>query len=140
MENFPNEIKNLTFAAQNCNSFNVSANCLKQLKKIAAIISLSASIIFLSDIRLNTEKNLEANSMFKNLSNDSYTFYTNSTKSKRGVGILISKKIQYDVLNEFKDAAGNILCIKIRICNTDLLLVSVYGPNTNDGGFFLCIA
>jgi exonuclease III len=86
------------------------------------------------------EKNLEANSMFKNLSKDLYTFYTNSTKSKRGVDILISKKIQYDVLTDYKDAAGNILCLKIRICNMDLLLVSVYGPNTNDGVFFLYIA
>jgi hypothetical protein len=54
--NFSQNIRKLTFAAQNCNSLNVSANCPKQLKKIAALISLSASIIFLSDTRLNSEK------------------------------------------------------------------------------------
>jgi hypothetical protein len=90
--NFSQNIRKLTFATQNCNSLNVSANCPKQLKKIAALLSLSASIIFLSDTRLNSEKNLDVGNLFKNQSNDSYTFYHNSRVSKRGVGILISKK------------------------------------------------
>jgi exonuclease III len=115
---------------------NVSANCPNQIKKIAAILSVSAGIIFLSDTRLNSDNNLDAGNLFKNLSNDSYTLYHNSRGSKRGVGILVSKKINYTLIDEFRDDTGNILGIVIDINDSKLVLISVYGPNKNEVKFF----
>jgi hypothetical protein len=79
-------ILDLSFASQNCNSLNISTNCPKQLKKIAAIMTLQASIIFLSDLRLNTAKN-----KVENMFAPSYELHYNSPNNKRGVGMLIKK-------------------------------------------------
>jgi exonuclease III len=57
-------------------------------------------------------------------------------KSKRGVGILISRTLQYTVLREYRDNNNNVLAIKLNICDTNILLISVYGPNNNDYEFF----
>jgi hypothetical protein len=133
---FSTGLRNLTFASQNCNSLNISSNCPNQSKKIAALLSLSASIIFLSDTRLNSEKNIDAGNLFKNSSNDAYTLYHNSVYSKRGVGILVSKKITYTLIDEYKDPVGNILGLVISIDEQKILLVAVYGPNNNDVRFF----
>jgi exonuclease III len=122
---------NLTFASQNCNSLNVSTSCPNQIKKIAAILTLQASIIFLSDIRLNSDKvNIE------NYFAPSYDLIANSKKSKRGTGILIRNNLNHSVLKEYKDDTGNILGLRISLDEYTLLLISIYGPNNNDDMFF----
>jgi exonuclease III len=60
----------------------------------------------------------------------------NSKNSSRGVGILIASNLQYTVECEYRDNANNILAVKIAICGTQLLLISVYGPNNNNKSFF----
>ncbi len=73
---------NIIFAAQNCNSLNISPDCNKQVIKLLAIISLCTDIIFLSDLRLNEniEKIDKVKSMARLNSNRSYDCYFNSTK------------------------------------------------------------
>jgi exonuclease III len=126
----------LDFAIQNCNSLNVSLNSEKQLKKIAAILTIGAGIVFLSDIRLNADPNSNKSTMFKNCNNRAYDFWHNSTKSKRGVGILISSDINTVLIRKYCDENNNILGLLVEIDNTRLLLVAVYGPNVNDNDFF----
>jgi exonuclease III len=126
------DFANLTFSSQNCNSLNISTNCPKQMKKIAAILALQTSIIFLSDIRLNTGTTGELNNLFS----PNYNFYHNSIRSKRGVGILISNKLQYSVLQSYTDNNDNILGLKLRFGDSVILLISVYGPNQNNDCFF----
>jgi exonuclease III len=65
-----------------------------------------------------------------------YEFIHNSPKASRGVGVLISKKINYSVPVVLKDDTGNILVIKLIIDNVEFTVGSVYGPNNNDMGFF----
>jgi exonuclease III len=65
-----------------------------------------------------------------------YEMYHNSKDNKRGVGILISSNLQYTVNQEYRDDDNNILTLYITICGVDLLLCSIYGPNTNDKKFF----
>jgi exonuclease III len=60
----------------------------------------------------------------------------NSTSNKRGVGILIASSLQYTVINTFRDNNNNLLAIRISISDSEILLVSIYGPNTNDSEFF----
>jgi exonuclease III len=125
------DICHLSFAAQNVNSLNISTNCPKKLHKVSAILALNAYIIFLSDTRLNT-----STSGNNNIFSPGYDMYSNSTSSKRGVCILISRKLDYTVEREHRDEKGNILCLLVKFNNTRILLCSIYGPNANDPGFF----
>jgi exonuclease III len=106
---------------------NISTNCPKQGKKSTAILALNITIIFLSDLRLNT-----ANNGFNNLFSPSYEMHHNSTENRRGVGILIERKLQYTISKEYRDKNNNILALRLNVCGSDLLLVGVYGPNTNN--------
>jgi hypothetical protein len=98
------------------------------VKKIAAILSLNTLIIFLSDIRLNTD----AVGGNENLFSPSYNFLYNSTANRRGVGLLLSTKLQYTVLKEYSDKNNNIFGLKVLINNVHVLLISVYGPNIDN--------
>jgi exonuclease III len=122
----------LSFSSQNCNSLNISTNCPKQTKKIAAILSLQTTIIFLSDIRLNTVTEDD----YSNLFSPRYDFYHNSTSSRRGVGILISNSLQYSVSKKYCDENNNILGIKMVTNYVSILLIGVHGPNQNEEIFF----
>ena len=52
---------------------------------------------------------------------------TNSTHS-RGVSILLSKKINYTVINLHSDNDGRILLVNLEICNKGYTLVNIYAP------------
>jgi exonuclease III len=65
-----------------------------------------------------------------------YRFFYNSTKNKRGVGILIKNDLQIDVLEQRSSDCENILALHSRIAGSEVLLVSIYGPNLNDPAFF----
>jgi hypothetical protein len=94
---------NLYLASQNCNSLNVSTSCEKQLKKVTLILELCTSIIFLSDLRLgNSETVQELEKTFKCNKICSYSFFHNLSKNKRGVGILINNKLNFDVVADFR--------------------------------------
>jgi exonuclease III len=136
IQNGMNTIPDINFGIQNCNSLNVSVQLDKQAKKIAAILSIGAGIIFLSDIRLNADPASNTSNMFQNASNDRYKFHHNSSKSKRGVGILISSKFNTTIIDTYKDADQNILGLAVDIDGYRMFLVSVYGPNINDPIFF----
>jgi exonuclease III len=127
----------LTYSAQNCNSLNISTICDKQLKKIAAIISLDTDIIFLSDIRLNcaNEHINKIVKMFRYNKGKSYEFFYNSTMNKRGVGILISTTQQFTVSNILKDVDENILGVTVTLGTNKIRFFSIYGPNNNDRSF-----
>jgi exonuclease III len=122
----------MSFSAQNCNSLNISTHCSKQMKKIASILTLQTTIIFLSDLWLNTNTIGNPDNFFC----PSYDFHYNSTTSKRGVGILISKKLNYTILHRHEGLNNNILGLTLQVENETVLLVSVYGPNSNDVNFF----
>jgi len=125
------------FAIQNCNSFSLRCTDEVYCEKILAITNLGADIIFLSDTRIPDQSCAKKIQQSFN-SNCQYTYelILNSTKSSRGVAILVSRKLNFEILNEFKDTDENILCLKCKINGLEILLFSVYGPNNNDLGFF----
>jgi exonuclease III len=108
----------------------------KQLKKIAALMTLNTGIIFLSDVRLNADPESKKSNLFKNCGNMAYDFLHNSSKSKRGVGILISAKLGFVVQKNYRDPDNNVLGLVIESNGEKLLLISVYGPNNNNMEFF----
>ena len=95
------------------------------------------NIIFISDLRLNNSESVEdLKRIFLAGNRNRYNFFFNSTRNKRGTGILISNNIDFQVLDTFKDEAVNILGIHISISNHDFLIISIYGPNAVDPVFF----
>jgi exonuclease III len=128
---------NISVAAQNCNSLNVSMSCEKQIKKITALVGLKNDFILLSDLRLCDKKTID--SITKSFSCNklhSYKFFHNSSKNKRGVGILISDKIDFSCVEEYRDVEENILGLRLCMNNCMFWIVAVYGPNSNDINFF----
>jgi exonuclease III len=67
---------------------------------------------------------------------DGYECYFNSSQNKRGVGILINKKISYLVQERRDDPAENFLLLKVSIAGEPIIIGSVYGPNNTDLQFF----
>jgi hypothetical protein len=65
-----------------------------------------------------------------------YNLYSNFRFSRRGVGNLISSKLQYTILKTYKDETCNIIGLKISISGSEILIISIYGPNTYDLNFF----
>ena len=127
-------LSSLSCAIQNVNSLNISTNCPKQLKKVNAIVSLDSDIIFLSDTRLNTGKRGECtdlNNCFLYSQNKQYNHYHNSKGSNRGVSILVSTHLDINIVETFRDDNDNVLGVLCDHNGSKLLLIAIYGPNTN---------
>ena len=88
----------------------------------------------LSDIRLDG-KHKRVIDAFK----QQYKLHFNSTKSKRGVGILISNRLDLDVISTYSDPDENILLLHCNISGKKINIGSIYGPNNDDDTFFLTL-
>jgi hypothetical protein len=131
----------LKLSCINCNSLNMSNSAKwNQTLKICGITKLKSDIIFLSDIRLSN-RNLVSSAMdikklFLNNPYKKYDFYYNSSKNKRGVGILLKTNKNIRVLAQFNSADENILLLHLGLQDTEVIAISIYGPNTADPVFF----
>ena len=125
-----------TFSIQNVRSLNISTRNDITLQKIIAICSLNTDFIFLSDLRLNSLKQISAiNDLKKRFFLKGYEFFHNSTRPSRGTGILIRKKIRdsnFRILSEVCDLDGNFYIMHIEKNNSRFVLASIYGPNHDD--------
>jgi exonuclease III len=113
---------------------------LNHLLKIYGITSLKTDIILLSDIRLCNAAGgsniAELNTSFKINPHCSYKFFHQSTKNKRGVGILIKHSLAFSVLGESRDEDENILTLHLEIEGKRMTICSIYGPNQVQPAFF----
>jgi hypothetical protein len=108
-----------------------------QDKKIIAITKKGSDIIFLSDIRMNSEKNSYAiHDLEKKLFQRGYKMVYNSKKSSRGVGILFKISLDLPVTATHTDPADNVIVIETEIKNVKIMLGAIYGPNKNEIEFF----
>jgi len=128
----------ISFGIQNCNSLNISTSCPKQTKKLRAILDIDTDIVFLSDIRLNnSQENIrDIENIFLSGGSKQYKFIYNSSMAKRGVGILISNQLSFDLIEDFHDTDENILGLHCKVNGTELLMISIYGPNNDNLSFF----
>ena len=122
---------NVILSIQNCNSLNVSSLNRNTYMKTTAISNLGADIVFLSDIRLN-HRHKKIVDIFRT----DYKFFFNSTRAKRGVGMLIKNNIDITVIDTFQDVDENILLMHCRLNNIEVILGTIYGPNDNNMEFF----
>jgi exonuclease III len=107
------------------------------LKQIISVTRERYDIILLSDIRLNSDKQIAATmDISKRFLLRGYNFIHNSRENSRGVGILLSKNLNYSIHNEYRDIDGNILLIDITINGSRVTVGSLYGPNNDNENFF----
>ncbi len=116
----------VSFSSQNCNSLNVSTSVRNQAAKIVSILDLVSEIIFLCDIRLNGRHCAISDAL-----RNKYKMYYHSSMNRRGVAILIKNDLDLQVLEEFRDTEENGIILRVRLRGIELLIGSVYGPNTN---------
>lgn len=58
------------------------------------------------------------------------------TSNSRGVAILLNKNFEYKIMDKRMNMEGNFLAIKILMFDTEVSLVNIYGPNTDNPGFY----
>jgi exonuclease III len=131
----------ISLLSQNVQSLNISSMCKKTSKKIFSVTREKDEIIFLSDIRLNSSKQVSATlDIGKRFGFRGYNFIHNSTTNSTGVGILISNKLNVSIHNTYKDIDCNILLLDISVGRNRITLGSVYGPNADNEEFFTDIS
>ena len=128
-----NNMLNLNLSTQNVRSFNISTKNDITIQKIIAITSLKSDIIFLSDLRLNSTKQISAvHDLEKQFFFKGYKIFHNSTGPSRGVGLLIKKNLlekSLRIVDQVHTADCNLLQLNCIYNNNALSLVSIYGPN-----------
>jgi exonuclease III len=67
---------------------------------------------------------------------DGYDCHFNSSQNKRGVAVLVNKKVSFLVQDQFEDLEENFLLLKAVIRGEEVILGSIYGPNKRDKNFF----
>ena len=123
---------NLRVSAINVNTMNVSTVGTRNAKiylKIEGITGKRPDVIFMSDVRASN-KIKEIEDLFRVTRNGNYVTYFNSSRSARGVGIAIRRKISHKILQVRRDEADeNYILLDVEIKGKRLTLGCVYGPN-----------
>ena len=89
------------------------------------------------DIALLQETHIMIQDMSK-LENDRYIVVSSSSaiNKTKGVLILISKKLKFNMIVNGNDSDGRITYVKCNLGDKDILLLSVYAPNTYEPTFY----
>jgi exonuclease III len=74
--------------------------------------------------------------MFLNNPYEKYDFFFNSSMNKRGVGILLKKNKNFVILEQLNSEDENAILLRTTLGGTEVILISIYGPNSNDPDFF----
>lgn len=61
-------------------------------------------------------------------------YFSNGSQSSRGVAILVSRDLQFEIVGQRADERGRILCMDIKVKNTVFTLCSIYAPTQDRPG------
>jgi hypothetical protein len=108
----------------------------KTLEKLVAITEKGCDIILITDCRLG--KGIEKlRKTFLLGKNTSYNLISNSTRGERGVCIAVNRNRDIEIIEIIKDMVSeNYLLLRCKVDGYEMLLGGVYGPNTNNRGFY----
>ena len=65
-----------------------------------------------------------------------HAYFSGDKSNKEGIGILINEKLNVQDIKHKEIIVGRIQSIEIKIENKNVIIVNVYGPNTDDAHFF----
>ena len=63
-------------------------------------------------------------------------YFSCSNRAAQGVQIMMANNFQFNVKEEVKDDLGRYIILHIEVENEDVVLINVYGPNSDDALFF----
>lgn len=63
-------------------------------------------------------------------------YFSNYTSQSRGVATLINNDFDFKLSNIEKDTNGNLLILNCKICDKNISLINVYGPNRDRPEFY----
>ena len=102
-----------------------------------SILSSKADIIFLSDIRANTNRHNQIIDFLKCTPFGNYEIVFNSDSSiKRGVAILYNTALGLRIDDTYRSNDFNVLLINVSLKGQELTLGSIYGPKAEDDRLF----
>ena len=132
----------ISISCINCNSLNMSVTSKhNQTRKIYGITKLKTDIVLLSDIRLCNRNLVSASNdcskIFRTNPYSSYQFLFQSSRNKRGVGILIKNDVSFLEEAREADPEDNFLLLRASIKGTNVIIGAVYGPNDYNPQFFV---
>lgn len=113
-------------------NINGIGNPIKRSRLLTKIKRKQAQVVFLQETHLPKEEHEK----FKKLGFRNCYFSSNSNSRKRGVIILISNFVNFELLEEHCDKEGRYVIVKGRIDNVKIPLVNVYAPPEGDRHFF----
>ena len=133
MINISSNFPNISVSSVNCNSLNMSTlGTANHLLKVHGIVSIKSDLILLSDIRLcnaaGVSNSQEVINSFRTNPYCSYTFYSNSHKNKRGVGILLKQSLPFSVHAVYKDTEDNILGLQLELHGKKFGICAIFRP------------
>lgn len=119
------------------------------MAKVGAVLDTGADIILLQDLRLNSSLNTTRSEAFENAFQTStacnstgmgatpFHIFTNSPSTKRGVAVVIKKNNEItDAQLIYKQGDGNAIGVKVEYTYGQLVIYSIYGPNSRDDAFY----
>lgn len=111
-----------------------SWNC-RGLQKIKQVMNklkeTDSKLVFLQETHTLSNENIRISRRWQG------SIYAASfTSQARGVITLIHKSVPFQVTNVIKDTFGRYLIIQGSLLSVNLNLVNIYGPNTDEPGFF----
>ena len=92
---------------------------------------MNCGIVFLQDTHLIDSKLASFNSLWKGTA-----YHSCCTNNSRGTAILISNKLDHEILGEHSSTNGNYKLIECKIGTDSFLLGSIYGPNRDTPSFY----
>jgi hypothetical protein len=100
----------LNFSCQNVCSLNISKPSKRTHGKLVSVTNCGSNIIFISDTHMNSDKQTAGvNNIIKKLKFLGYSMQHISSKNSRGVAMLLSNKLDFTILDSFRDDSCNIL-------------------------------
>ena len=126
----------LNFSLQNVRSLNISTKNAVTDQKILALTGGSGDVVFLSDLRLNSQKQIASCAeLTKKIFLRGYKFFHNSISSLRGVGILIKKQVMENLVvhNIVRDTECNYIILDAEFGGKRMSIGAVYGVNKDEG-------
>lgn len=118
-------LKILTVNCQGLGDYKKRSDVLNYLK------DKNYNIYFLQDTHFTSDEEQNIQLFW-----DGKTYFSSFRSNSRGVAILFKNNFDFKVKNTTCDANGNFLIVEVEIENKDFLLVNVYGPNTDQPGFY----
>lgn len=88
-------------------------------------------IFFLQDIHIPQQQHIAFETLWRGKA-----FFSSYSNDSRGVCILFKEKFHFDSSFVHRDCDGNLLIVKTEICDKNVVLVSVYGPNIDSPDFY----